>query len=168
MGRVGGSGHPQGAAVLTLLGALRAHGGDAGVQHIVDGRVAVEAALHVMLAVRLVTLLMATVLQTVPLQVLERGAAGETQLSLPGWDKVAPDSPKQTCGDGRILPSTAPSDTAQQGEMGLGVWGEPPNWHLCTPKHSIQPAAPHRLLPPLGTPRLPWASQTLRVKQDLK
>lgn len=61
---------------LTLLGALGPHGGDAGVQHVVNGRVAVEAPLHVVLAVRLVALLMAAVLQTVPLQVLERGAAG--------------------------------------------------------------------------------------------
>lgn len=70
-------GYPQGAQRwLTLLRALGTHGGDAGVQHIVDGRVAVEAPLHVVLAVRLVALLMAAVLQTVPLQVLERGAAG--------------------------------------------------------------------------------------------
>lgn len=61
---------------LTWLGALGPHGGDAGVEHVVDGRVAVEAALHIMLAVGLVTLLVAAVLQAVPLQVLERGAAG--------------------------------------------------------------------------------------------
>lgn len=83
---------PQAAALLTLLGALGAHGGHAGVEHVVDGRVTVEAPLHVVLAVCLVALLMATVLQTVPFQVLERGAAGETQLSLTGWDKVALDT----------------------------------------------------------------------------
>lgn len=106
---------PQAAALLTLLGALGAHGGHAGVEHVVDGRVAVEAPLHVVLAVCLVALLMATVLQTVPLQVLERGAAGETQLSLTGWDKVALDTLRccsQTCGDGG--PSTAPSDAGQE------------------------------------------------------
>lgn len=99
MGHAGGSGHrPRAQQWLTLLGALGPHGGDAGVQHVVDGRVAVEAPLHVMLAVRLVTLLMAAVLQTVPLQVLERGAAGETQLSLTGWDKVAPNTPRDLRG----------------------------------------------------------------------
>lgn len=61
---------------LTLLRALGPHGGDAGVQHVIDGRVTVEAPLHVVLAVRLVALLVAAVLQTVPLQVLECGAAG--------------------------------------------------------------------------------------------
>jgi len=68
---------PQGGRQrLTLLRTLGPHGGDAGVQHVVDGRVAVEAPLHVVLAVRLVALLVAAVLQAVPLQVLERGAAG--------------------------------------------------------------------------------------------
>lgn len=59
-----------------MLRALGPHGGDAGVQHVIDSRVAVEAPLHVVLAVRLVALLVAAVLQTVPLQVLECGAAG--------------------------------------------------------------------------------------------
>lgn len=59
-----------------MLGALGPHRGDAAVQHIVDGRVAVEAPLHVVLTVRLVAFLVAAVLQAVPLQVLERGAAG--------------------------------------------------------------------------------------------
>lgn len=119
---MGGSGHPLRVQQwLTLLGALGAHGGDTGVQHIIDSRVAVEATLHIMLAVRLVTLLMATVLQAVPLQVLECGAAGETDLSLPGWDKMAHNSPwhcSKTCGDGRSLPSTAPVTLPRQGELG--------------------------------------------------
>lgn len=127
----GAVGTPRAQQGLTLLGALGAHGGHAGVQHIVDGCVAVEAALHVVLAVRLVTLLVATVLQTVPLQVLERGAAGETQLSLTGWDTAGPDSPwccSDTCGDGRSLPPqhpVTPSDTARHGELGRD-WGNTP------------------------------------------
>lgn len=62
--------------MLTWLGPLRAHGGHAGVEHVIDCRVAVEATLHIVLAVSLVTLLVAAVLQAVSLQVLERGAAG--------------------------------------------------------------------------------------------
>lgn len=152
MGRVGGSVTP-GHRGLTLLGALGAHGGHAGVQHIIDGRVAVEAPLHVVLTVRLVTLLMATVLQTVPLQVLERGAAEETQLSLTGWDKAAPDTPQQ-CRDGSPLPSPAPSDTPRHGELGQGEWGALSDWHLRTPNTACTTP---QAAPAHGCGVSPWA-----------
>lgn len=59
-----------------MIRHLRSHGGHTGIQHIVHSSITVQAPLDIMLAVSLVTLLMATILQAVALQVLEGGAAG--------------------------------------------------------------------------------------------
>lgn len=114
-----------------MLGALGPHGGDAGVQHVVDSRVAVEAPLHVVLAVRLVALLVPAVLQTVPLQVLERGAAGgdtavtywlgtrgppaarPDPLSLaPRRDREVPGHPQRPAAGLALLGTSVPQNTA--------------------------------------------------------
>ena len=58
-----------------MVGQLADVGRDGHVEHVVDGRVHVVTPLHVVLAVRLVALLVAAVLQAVPLQVLEGGCA---------------------------------------------------------------------------------------------
>lgn len=94
-----------------MLGALGPHGGDAGVQHVVDGRVAVQAPLHVVLAVRLVALLVAAVLQTVPLQVLERGAAGGDRAVIYRVGTKPPRHPTALQGDlqGREGPPPSPA-----------------------------------------------------------
>lgn len=108
-----------------------------------------------MLTVRLVTLLMATVLQTVPLQVLERGAAGgntavTSRLGQGGRavGMAGPCPPQHPVTLAVSQLSLSPRQAGRAGKGGVG--GTPPDWHLCTPKHSIQPTAPRRLLLPLG------------------
>lgn len=60
---------------LTLIRQLAHVGRHGHVEHVVDGCVHVVSSLDVMLAVGLVALLVAAVLQAVPLQVLEGGGA---------------------------------------------------------------------------------------------
>lgn len=60
---------------LTLIRQLAHVGRHGHVEHVVDGRVHVVSSLDVVLTVRLVALLVAAVLQAVPLQVLEGGRA---------------------------------------------------------------------------------------------
>lgn len=60
---------------LTLVWQLANIGGDGHVQHVIDSRVNIVSSLDVVFAVGLVALLVAAVLQTVPLQVLERRRA---------------------------------------------------------------------------------------------
>lgn len=67
--------------LLTLIWQLADIRGHRHVQHVVDSRVYVVSSLDVVLTVRLVALFMATVLQTVALQVLEGGsAAGDGEM----------------------------------------------------------------------------------------
>lgn len=54
-------------SALTMVRHLRSHGGHAGVQHIIDSSVTIQASLDIMLTVGLVTLLMAAILQAVAL-----------------------------------------------------------------------------------------------------
>lgn len=56
---------------LTLVWQLANIGGDSHVQHVIDSRVNIVSSLDIMFTVGLVALLVAAVLQTVPLQVLE-------------------------------------------------------------------------------------------------
>ena len=56
---------------LTLVWQLANIRGDGHVQHVIDSRVNIVPSLDIMFTVGLVALLMAAVLQTVPLQVLE-------------------------------------------------------------------------------------------------
>lgn len=56
---------------LTLVWQLANIRGDGHVQHVIDGRVDIVSSLDIMFTVGLVALLVAAVLQTVPLQVLE-------------------------------------------------------------------------------------------------
>lgn len=56
---------------LTLVRQLANIGGDSHVQHVIDSCVNIVSSLDIMFTVGLVALLMAAVLQTVPLQVLE-------------------------------------------------------------------------------------------------
>lgn len=56
----------------TLFWQLANIRGDSHVQHVIDSCVNVVSSLDIVFAVGLVALLMATVLQTVPFQVLER------------------------------------------------------------------------------------------------
>lgn len=61
-----------GTEFLTLVRQLADIGGDGHVQHIIDSRVNIVSSLDIVFTVGLVALLVTTVLQTVPLQVLER------------------------------------------------------------------------------------------------
>lgn len=57
--------------LLTLVWQLANIRGDSHVQHVIDSRVNIVSSLDIVFAVGLVALLVAAVLQTVPLQVLE-------------------------------------------------------------------------------------------------
>lgn len=57
--------------ILTLVWQLANIRGDSHVQHVIDSRVNIVSSLDIMFTVGLVALLVAAVLQTVPLQVLE-------------------------------------------------------------------------------------------------
>lgn len=78
---------------LTLLWQLANIRGDSHVQHVIDSRVNIVSSLHIVFAVGLITLLMATILQTVPLQVLECwcatwrpvGRRGKCWLTVTSW-----------------------------------------------------------------------------------
>lgn len=52
---------------LTMVRHLRSHGGHAGVQHVVDSSITIQAPLDIMLTVSLVALFMTTILQAVAL-----------------------------------------------------------------------------------------------------
>ena len=65
------SAHTQTSSSLTLVWQLANIGGDSHVQHVIDSRVNVVSSLDIMFTVGLVALLVAAVLQTVPLQVFE-------------------------------------------------------------------------------------------------
>lgn len=56
----------------TLFRHLRPHGGDTGIQNIINSCVTVQAPLSIMFTIRLVTFFVPAVLQAVPLQIFER------------------------------------------------------------------------------------------------
>lgn len=165
-----------------MLGALGPHGGDAGVQHVVDGRVAVEAPLHVVLAVRLVALLVAAVLQTVPLQVLERGAAGGDRAVIYRVGTKPPRHPTALQGDlqGREGPPPSPAPgrrvgtsppARRAGKRGWGGGGGASSAQHPKTQHPACTALQAAAAPGCGVRlrvRLLWVFWKLRAKQDLK